>query len=77
MPRKRRVGKHRAPITQEAVRAFKAGDWIGTHRALQLRPWEASPLDAETPTAPGRAENTAWATSWAQAHALRLDLEAA
>ena len=55
MPAKRRVGKMRAlAITPEAVEAFRAGDWIALHRALRLRPWEASPLDVQ----PGDEELT-------------------
>lgn len=62
-------------ITAEAVAAFRAGDWIGLHRALRLRPWEASPLDAATDT-PIRGGQP-YVDSWAQARELRLALEAA
>jgi hypothetical protein len=77
MPRKRRTGKHRAPITAEAVKAFMAGDWTALHRALDLRPWEASPLDADTPEPPAWDAlhgSTAYSTSWPAAAALRADL---
>ncbi len=77
MPRKRRAGKHRAPITAEAVEAFKSGQWIALHRALDLRPWEASPLDADTPEPPAWDAlhgSTAWTASWPAARDLRAEL---
>lgn len=74
MPRKRRTAKHRAPITAEAVAAFNSGDWMATHRALDLRPWEASPLDALTPEPPSYASHTAWGDSWPAARALRATM---
>ncbi len=48
MPVKRRTLKgtpHR--ITPEAVDAFRAGDYLGLHRALGLAPWETSPLPSD------------------------------
>ena len=76
MPRKRRTAKHRAPITAEAVEAFRAGDWMATHRALDLRPWEVSPLDAVTPEPPIWAKETATAETWPAARALRAEIQA-
>lgn len=70
-----RVGRHR--ITPAAVVAFAAGDWIGLHRALGLRPWEPSPLDAETLSPPvGCGSTDAWAVGWPLARQLRAELEA-
>jgi hypothetical protein len=37
-----KVRKHR--ITPDAIAAFERGDMLGLHRALQLRPWQPSPL---------------------------------
>jgi len=34
----------RRRITPVAIAAWKAADYIGLHRALNLAPWEASPL---------------------------------
>ena len=45
MPTKRRVDKaRRHRISAEAVAAYRAKDCNALHRALRLRPWEASPL---------------------------------
>lgn len=47
MPVKKRTSKHRDHVvTAAAVDAYRAGDWNGLHRALALRPWHPSPLDA-------------------------------
>jgi hypothetical protein len=59
-----------------ALAAFEAGEWMHLHRALKLAPWNESPLDVDGPEPP------AWMTSddriadWAQAWALRQELEA-
>lgn len=79
MPRKRRNAKARAQIGPDALDAFKAGRWMDLHRALGLRPWEASPLDATAPEPPSWAAcdaSTAWAASWPRAYALRTELVA-
>ena len=77
MPTKRRTAKSREHrITPEALAAFKAGDSIRLHRALGLRPWQPSPLEADTgpvPWPPG----SSGAVSWALACDLRAKLEAA
>lgn len=53
MPTKRRTAKSREHrITPEALAAFKAGDSIRLHRALGLRPWQPSPLEADTGPVP-------------------------
>ena len=69
-----RSARHR--ITPEAVAAFDVGDWMALHRALGLRPWQASPLDASTPEPPaGCGPNDAWRESWPLARVLRADLQ--
>jgi hypothetical protein len=60
------------PITQEAVEAFRAGDGPALHRALKLKPWQASPIDAA-----GAAPCCNTATNWPLALRLRAELEAA
>jgi hypothetical protein len=49
-------------ITPAAVAHFKAGEWLLLHRALGLRPWHPSPLDAvgECPWPPGCGGHEAW-----------------
>jgi hypothetical protein len=47
------------------------------HRELDLRPWEASPLDVCADEPPAESDATAWAASWAQAVELRAALEVA
>ena len=74
MPAKRRVGKMRAlAITPEAVEAFRAGNWIALHRALGLKPWEASPLHAERHAE--RPSSSVYAESLPQALELKAQLE--
>ena len=50
---KKRGEKHR--VTLAAIAAWKAGDYLALHDALNLAPWEASPLPTST-TALGVAE---------------------
>lgn len=70
MPVKRRASKHREHrITPEAVEAFRAGDYTALHRALNLRPWEDSPLDVDFDPPPDWAND-----SWPQAVELRREL---
>jgi hypothetical protein len=48
MPVKRRLHKGRPHrITDGAVEAWRAGDHMALHRALDLRPWETSPFDVD------------------------------
>jgi hypothetical protein len=63
----------RSRVTPEALESFKAGDWLGLHRALRLRPFEASPLDV---SAQGCVYplGSAYAHSWPQALALLEEL---
>ena len=75
MPVKRRAAKHRTRITAEAVAAFADGDWQGLHLALNLRPWEANPLDVVTPEPPAWDRNSVWAQSWPRAWHVRSALE--
>jgi len=74
MKRKPRI-PNRARITPAAVEAFKAGDVAGLRKALQLRPWETSPLDAvgACPWPP----STAGGRTWAKALELREELQCA
>ncbi|MET4127164.1 hypothetical protein ACSSV6_000569 [Roseovarius sp. MBR-38] len=76
MPIKRRTPKGRAhKVTPEAIEAFQTGDYMGVHRALGLRPWETSPLDADTPEPPEWAvEGDLWAQGWETARELRAAL---
>ena len=82
MPTKRRLSKQRAHrITAEAVEAFRAGDFIGLHRALGLAPWQASPLPSpasplgvDPAVPPSPTDGTAWAVSWPLAVELQKDL---
>lgn len=76
MPVKRRQAKvkdHR--ITADAIEAFRAGDAVALDRALGIRPWEVSPMDADTDDPPEWAGGSAWAQSWPVARELRLELE--
>lgn len=78
MPTKRRAAKGRAHrITREALDAFRAGDRLTLHYALGLRPWQPSPLDADTPVPPAWAALGPWRDSWALACDLRGKLHAA
>lgn len=62
MKRKPRI-PNRTRITPAAVEAFKAGDVAELRKALQLRPWETSPLDAvgACPWPPSSAGGRTWA----------------
>ena len=76
MPIKRRIRKGREHrVTREAVEAFNAGDAVTLHRALGLKPWEPSPIDADTPEPPDWASGP-WAEAWPTAHELRAKLAA-
>lgn len=62
MKRKPRI-PNRTRITPAAVEAFQAGDVAELRKALQLRPWETSPLDAvgACPWPPSSAGGRTWA----------------
>ena len=75
---KRRLAKERTAgrITDAAVAAYRRGDWLGLHRALGLRPWQPSPLDATTDEPPSwAAPRDGWREGWPLARALRAELE--
>lgn len=75
MPIKRRQQKDRHQrITPEAVTAYRNSDWLGLHRALGLKPWETSPLDAADPNPVG-TKGTAGHESHTKARELRAILE--
>jgi hypothetical protein len=79
MPVKRRTAKTRDHrITDEAIAAFKAADWMGLHRALGLKPWMPSPLDTTTDQPPSWCSpHDGWGEFWVMVRALRLELEKA
>lgn len=65
-------------ITPEAIEAFNAGDAPRLDRALGIRPWQVSPMDADTDEPPAwAAPGSATAEYWQMARDLRLELEAA
>lgn len=55
----------RSRITPAAVEAYRAGNRLELHRALNLPPWQASPLDAvgACPWPPSSAGGRTWADS--------------
>jgi hypothetical protein len=76
MPTKRRVEKTRPHrITPEALAAFDAGDHMRLHRALGLRPWQPSPLEASDGPSPWPAGSSG-AVAWAPVCDLRGKLDA-
>ena len=73
MPIKRRskkVREHR--VTPEAIEAFHAGDRKALHRALDLKPWQSSPIDADG-DCPWPDGSMGFA-SWALASELRTEI---
>jgi len=76
MPRKRRLPKRRTRINALAIAAFAAGDEPALRRALELRPWEVSPLDVDDGPSPW-PDGSAGAVGWKQAQELRRVIEAA
>ncbi len=76
MARRRRTEKaRRHRITAEAQQAYEKGDWLLLHRALGLKPWEASPLDVERPEDAELRVGSAWARTVPDALQLRAELE--
>ena len=82
--RRRTIRSTKGRITREAVEAFKAGDFMALHRALDLPPWHPSPLpesveplgvDPDNP--PPENSGRCWDDCWPQAVALQRELEAA
>jgi len=74
MKRKPRT-PNRTRITPAAVEAYRAGNRLELHRALNLPPWQASPLDAVG--ACPWPERSAGALSWASSVRLREELRCA
>jgi hypothetical protein len=61
-------------VTPEAVEAFAAGDWSALHDALGLKPWQESPLDADTPELPEWMTNERSVEDWKAVYELRRTL---
>ncbi len=77
MPVKRRLSKERAHrITPEAVEAFRARDFHRLHSALNLAPWETSPIEVRNGPSPWPA-GSGGDDSWPKAQELRRELMAA
>ena len=77
MPAKRTHGKaRRLRITPEAQEAYRRRDYLLLHRHLGLKPWEASPLDVDSPAQPSPwPEGSGGGWSWPQALQLHAELE--
>ncbi len=76
MPAKRRVAKTRSHrVTPAALEAFQGGKIVPLMRALGMRLWQVSPLEADGPEPPANASG-ADRESWALAWELRQELEA-
>ena len=77
MPTKRTPIKRaqQRQITPEAVEYFAKADWRALHRALGLKPWEASPLDATTPEPPEWMNDERNRADWRAAYELRSALK--
>lgn len=77
MPIKKRLRKEREHrLSPEAVAAFRGEDRETLHRALGLRPWEISPLDAHEPACPYPGGSAA-ARTWEKVREIRAELERA
>jgi hypothetical protein len=73
-----RIRLMRSIVTREAVAAFRDGRAMDLHVALNLKPWEMSPLRVQTIAEPPRDEELpVWLRSWWRAAALREELIAA
>lgn len=76
--RRRKHAQQPHGITAEAIRAYRDGDRGGLNRALGIRPWEVSPLDAVSEALPAWCSSSSpWGASWPKAYELRKQLEAA
>ncbi len=82
--RKRTVRTMQSRITPEAVEAYRAGDYMALHRALDLPPWHPSPLpesveplgvDPDNP--PPGGSGRCWDDCWPAAVELQRELQAA
>jgi hypothetical protein len=74
MPAKRVKSKARNRITPEALEAYRQGEWLLLHRYLGLKPWEASPLDAQPGVNNGPISGV-YERTIPQARQLRAELE--
>src|SRR5689334_2775915 len=80
MPIKRRRAKEREHrITPEVIAAWEAADFSALHAALDLKPWEASPLPREI-TALGVSQSdvadpTRWADLWNESITQAVELQ--
>jgi len=65
----------RSRITPAALAAYRAGDVPALHRALNLPPWQVSPLEVSG-ACPWPA-GTGGAETWAESERLRKELQCA
>lgn len=61
-------------ISIDALNAFRSGAREDLHRALDLRPWQPSPLDIESPQPPAWCVGTRWEKHWQISRDLRVRL---
>ena len=82
-PKRRPLQRRQLPrLTAEAIAAFRDGDGSRLHLALNLAPWEMSPLriadnEREPDVFNCTANNEIWLRSWWQAKSLRAELQTA
>lgn len=69
-----RMTARRHPITRQAVAAFQSVSREDLHRALELRPWQPSPLDTTEAEPPAWCHGTSWASYWRTSFDLRQKL---
>jgi hypothetical protein len=70
--KRRKLSARPLGISAAAIEAWRAGDWLGLHRALSLRPWEPSPFDTIGELPPEDARP--WRASWPRVAELRKAL---
>jgi hypothetical protein len=78
-PKRRPLKRKRlTQLTEEAIVAFRDGDHCKLARAINLAPWEISPLDAHHRCEPDlsrcRAEHRIYLSTWRKAMNLRIQL---
>ena len=70
--------KRLTQLTEEAIAAFREGDHRALGLALNLAPWEISPLDAHRRCEPDlttcRQEHHIYLSTWRKAMAIRMQL---
>ncbi len=64
-------------LSTDAIDAFRRGDDAALRAALQLRPWEVSPLEVDEGPSPWPAPGSQGAVSWPKAQELRRRLKEA